>query len=179
MKDHIVSAVFDNYAEAQQAIRELQSAGARSDALSVIGRDEGRTTTRDGSGDIVDEHDAGDAAKGALGGAGIGALLGVAALAIPGVGPLAAAGAIAGSAIPGAAAIGAGAGAVAGGVAGLLTDHGVSDEDAEYYGERINNGGIFVSVDTMDAGISADAARDILYDAGGHSASRERTSVAY
>lgn len=177
MKDHIVSAVFDSYPEAERAVRDLQAAGVRNDALSVIGRDEGRTTARDGSGDIVDEADAGDAAKGALGGAGIGAILGVAALAIPGVGPLAAAGAVAGSAIPGAAAIGAGAGAVAGGVAGLLTDHGVSDKDAEYYEERINSGGIFVSVDTLDGGISPDAARDILYDAGGHSSSRARTSA--
>jgi hypothetical protein len=178
MKDHIVSAVFDDYSEAKRAVRELRDAGVRNDAFSVIGRDEGRTTTGEDI-DIVDEDDAGGAAKGALAGAGIGAILGVAALAIPGVGPLAAAGAIASGVIPGAAAIGAGAGAVAGGLTGLLTEHGVSDEDAAYYEEHINRGGIFVSVDTSDGAISPAAARDILYDAGGHSSSRARVATEY
>src|SRR4029450_12785987 len=107
----------------------------------------------DGSGDVVESNATGDAVKGALAGAGIGALLGVAALAIPGVGPLAAAGAIASSAIPGAAAIGAGGGGVAGGLTGFLKDHGVSDDDAAYYESRINEGGIFVSADTIEGGI--------------------------
>ena len=119
-----------------------------------------------------------DAVKGALGGAGIGAILGVAALAIPGVGPLAAAGAIASSAIPGAAAIGAGAGAVAGGVAGMLTTHGVSDEDANYYEGRINDGGIFVSVDASEGDVPTDRVREILSRNGGHSASQPRMATA-
>ena len=80
--------------------------------------------------------------------------------------------------IPEAAAIGAGAGALAGGLSGLLTKHGVSDEDAGYYEERINNGGIFLSVDTGAAGISADQARDILYRNGGHNSSRARMTSA-
>ena len=116
------------------------------------------------------------ALKGAIGGGAVGALLGIAALAIPGVGPLAAAGAIATSAIPEAAAIGAGAGALAGGLSGLLKKHGVSDEDASYYEERIHGGGVFVSVDTRDAGIGYDQAQDILYRHGGHSASRARVA---
>jgi len=119
----------------------------------------------------------GDTAKGAPGGAVAGGLLGVAALAIPGVGPLAAAGAIASSAIPGAAAIGAGAGAVAGGLTGLLSNHGISDEDARYYEDRIKQGGYFLSVDADEAGADAETAREILFRNGGHNASRQRAAA--
>ena len=78
------------------------------------------------------------------------------------MGPFVAAGAIAQSAIGGAAATGAALGAAAGGLTGALTDHGVADEDARYYEERIKTGGVFVSVDTNGAGISANAALDLL-----------------
>jgi len=107
-------------------------------------------------------------------GAGVGTLLGIAALAIPGVGPLVAAGAIASSAIPGAALTGAAIGAAAGGLTGLLKDHGVTSEDADYYEGRINEGGVFVSVNTEEAGIAKETAQDILYRNGGHSSSRAK-----
>src|SRR5215208_5303648 len=179
MNQSLISAVFDDRSEAEAAISELRSAGVDTARLSVVARDEGRTTVSDGSGDVTDEDAGSDAAKGALGGAGIGAILGVAALAIPGVGPLAAAGAIASSAIPGAAAIGAGAGAVAGGLTGYLKDHGVNDEDASYYESRINEGGIFVSVDASGEDIPADEVRQILARNGGHSATQPRMASTY
>jgi len=174
MSQNVISAVFDSRSEAEAAVRELRSAGVDNDSLSVVGRDEGRTTVSDGSGDVTDDDAAKDAGIGALGGAGLGAILGVAALAIPGVGPLAAAGAIASSAIPGAAAIGAGVGAATGGITGYLKGHGVSDEDASYYEGRINEGGIFLSVDTDDSDVSTQEVRDILARNGGHSASQPR-----
>jgi len=179
MTKQIISAVFDNRSEAEAAVRELRSAGVDKDRLSIIGRDEDRTTVSDGSGEVVDDDAGSDAVGGALAGAGIGAILGVAALAIPGVGPLVAAGAIAGSAIPGAAAIGAGVGAVAGGLTGFLKDHGVSDEDATYYEGRINDGGIFVSADVGDRSIEAETARAILLRNGGHNASQPRMAATY
>ena len=173
----IVSAVFDSHAEAERAVSELRSAGVRDSALSIIAkRDEDGGDYGDAETHEVKEKGEG-ALKGALGGAGVGALLGLAALAIPGVGPLAAAGAIAGSVVPEAAAIGAGAGALAGGLGGLLTKHGVSDEDARYYEDRIHSGGVFVSVDTRDAGISTEMAQDILYRYGGHSSSRSKMAA--
>ena len=178
MNDNLISAVFDNHSEAEAAARELRDAGVPDSALSVIAR------RQEDSGDYGDAEthevkEKGEGAlKGAIGGGAVGAILGIAALAIPGVGVLAAAGAIASSAIPEAAAIGAGAGALAGGLSGLLTKHGVSEEDAGYYEERINNGGIFLSVDTGAVGISADQARDILYRNGGHSSSRARMTSA-
>jgi hypothetical protein len=183
MSDRIASAVFDSQNEAQRAMSELRSAGIDQDAISIIGRhgeqssanDSGANDSSDSDGDGMNES---GGAKGAIGGAIAGGLLGVAALAIPGVGPLAAAGAIASGAIPGAAAIGAGVGAVAGGVSGLLTDHGVSHEDASYYEDRIKQGGIFLSVDSDKSGVPIDTAREILFRNGGHNASRQRTDTA-
>lgn len=176
MNDRIVSAVFDSRSEAEAAARDLRQAGVPDSALSVIARHD-QSGGDFGDANTEEVKDKGEGAlKGALAGGGVGALLGIAALAIPGVGPLAAAGAIAGSAIPEAAAIGAGAGALAGGLSGLLAKHGVSEEDAAYYEERINSGGTFLSVDTGTAGVSADEIRAILHRAGGHSASFPRSS---
>ena len=176
MSERIASAVFDSREEAQRAIAELRASGIEESSISVVGhRGEQSTDLDDDDDDGVNKS---GAVKGALTGAGIGGLLGVVARAIPGVGPLAAAGAIAASAVPEAAAIGAAVGATAGGLSGLLTKHGVSDEDASYYEERISQGGIFVSVNTEDAGVSPDTAREILYSHGGHSTSRARVATA-
>ena len=179
MNDNLISAVFDNHSEAEAAARELREAGVPDTALSVIARRQDGTGGDYGDAETHEIKEKGEGAlKGALGGAGVGALLGIAALAIPGVGPLAAAGAIAAGAIPEAAAIGAGVGALAGGLSGLLTKHGVSDEDARYYEERINTGGVFLSVDASSAGLSPEQARDILYRNGGHSSSRSKMTSA-
>ena len=175
MNQNLISAVFDSRSQAVAAVNELRSEGIDTAKLSLIGRDDDGANVTGGAGESSEGM--GDTVKGALGGAGLGAILGVAALAIPGVGPLVAAGAIASAAIPGAAAIGAGVGAVAGGVTGMLKDHGVSDEDASYYEDRINEGGVFVSVDADEGDASADTVRDILSRNGGRSASRERTAA--
>ena len=177
MNQSIVSAVFDSHSEAETAVDELRRAGVRDSALSVIARHDGRTTTSDGAGDRHSDG-TGGLVKGLVGGAGVGALLGIAALAIPGVGPLAAAGAIAASAVPEGAAIGAALGATAGGLTGLLSKHGVSDDDARYYEERINSGGVFVSVDTRDGGLDDEMVREILYRYGGHNSGRARATTA-
>ena len=168
----IASAVFDNQTEAQRAVDALRSAGVDSDAISVIARSDGETTVTDGEGEEAAKDVVG---KAALGG-GVGALLGVAALAIPGVGPFVAAGAIAQAAVGGAALTGTAVGAAAGGLAGALEDHGVDKSDAGYYNTRLNNGGIFVSVDAVRGGHSASEISDILHRNGGHSASRARMS---
>ena len=174
MNSNLVSAVFDSQAEAERAVSELRSAGVDDRAISIVAQHDGKhTTTTDGSG----AEEATDfVGKTALG-AGVGTLLGIAALAIPGIGPLAAAGAIASTAVPGAAVTGALVGAAAGGLSKVLTDHGVHEDDARYYEERVNNGGVFVSVDTSSAGIASDNASDILYRYGGHSSTRARTTT--
>jgi hypothetical protein len=177
MNQNLVSAVFDSHSDAERAITELRSAGVRDSALSIVHQQDGKNTTSDGSGSTTDDGNKSGLVKGLIGGGAVGAALGIAALAIPGVGPLAAAGAIAASAVPEGAAVGAAVGAAGGGLSGYLSKHGVNDEDASYYENSINSGGVFVSVDTSDAGITGEAAREILYRSGGHSASRARTTV--
>ena len=175
MNDNLVSAAFDNQNEAQRAVSQLRDAGVQDSAISVIAQSEGeKPVTTDGSGEEVAKDVIGTAALGA----GAGTLLGIAALAIPGVGPLVAAGAIASAAIPGAALTGAAIGAAAGGVVGLLKDHGVTGEDADYYGDSISNGGVFVSVDASDGSLDRQSAEDILYNSGGHSSTRAKSEVA-
>jgi uncharacterized membrane protein len=174
MNQNIVSAVFDSRDEAERAVNDLRGAGISDSAISIVAQqDGGHTTTTDGSGEEVAKDVVGSAALGA----GAGALLGIAALAIPGVGPFVAAGAIAQAAVGGAAVTGTVIGAAAGGLAGALEDHGVSREDATYYQDRVTDGGIFVSVDTAASGVDAQRASDMLYAAGGHSASRTRATV--
>ena len=169
-----VSAMFDTQAEAERAVTELRDAGVDNSALSVIVRNDGTTTARDGGGDVTDEHHE-NVARGILGGGALGAGLGVLALAIPGVGPLVAAGAIAASAIPGAMAIGAAAGAAAGTLNETLKDHGISDEDVSYYGEHLSGGGVLVTVSGPAAN---EHARDILRRSGGHSVNSPRMAAA-
>jgi hypothetical protein len=68
-------------------------------------------------------------------------------------------------------------GGAAGGLEKVLTDHGVSNEDAAYYDNHVSNGGVFVSVDPSDASITSEAAADILHRSGGHSSARARTTT--
>lgn len=172
MTSTLVSAVFDTHAEAERALSDLRNAGISDGAISVVAQHDGKTTTTDGSGDT--QEFVGKVAAGA----GIGTLLGIAALAIPGVGPLVAAGAIASAAIPAAAVTGAALGGAVGGLEKVMTDHGVSRVDASYYEGRINEGGVFVSVDTGATSVSPEAAADLLHLAGGHTATRTKVAMA-
>jgi hypothetical protein len=168
------SALFDTHEEAERAVSELRTLGVSDSALSVIAHHGGTTTTRSGDGEITDEHHR-NVIRGILGGGALGAGLGVAALAIPGVGPLAAAGAIAASAVPEAVGIGAVVGAIGGSLNEALTKHGVSKEDASYYGERLKTGGVLVTVE--DPAVTDAQVRDVLYRNGGHNASQARTAT--
>lgn len=172
MNENLISAVFDTHAEAERAVTDLRSRGVADSAISIVAQHDGKNTTTDGGGNDTQEFVGKVAA-----GAGIGTLLGIAALAIPGVGPLIGAGAIASAAVPGAAITGAALGGAAGGLEKVMTDHGVSKEDATYYEGRINDGGVFVSVDTNSAGVDPNVAADILYGAGGHSSTRPRAAM--
>lgn len=166
-----ISAIFDDHAEAEQAVRELRILGLGDTEMSVIAHHKGTTTARSGDGEVTDE-DHRNVLRGILGGGALGAGLGVAALAIPGVGPLAAAGVIAAGVIPEAVGIGAVAGAIGGTLNETLTKHGVSEDDADYYNDRIKHGGVVVTVE--DTGVDQDNVREVLYRNGGHNTSRER-----
>lgn len=168
------SAIFDTHAEAERAVSDLRTAGVTDTDLSIIAHHGGTTTATSGEGEITDEHHL-NVLRGILGGGALGAGLGVAALAIPGVGPLAAAGAIAASALPEAMAIGAGLGALTGTFNEVLTKHGVSDDDATYYGGRMKDGGVVVTVG--GSAIDGERASDILYRNGGHNSTQARAAA--
>ena len=92
---NIVSGVFNNANDAQDAINWLRSNGVPDTAISILSRREGDYDASGAVRDNLDEDDeaaadAADAGKGALTGVGVGAavgaLFGLAAAAIPGVG---------------------------------------------------------------------------------------------
>jgi hypothetical protein len=178
MNRQIVSAVFDNRAEAERALAELRAAGVSDRSISLVAHNDHHGSA-DGGEHNDRDHD-GDKTRAGLGlGLTAGALLGFGSLLIPGVGPFLAAGALAETlgVTGGAIAAGAAIGGATGGLAGALREHGVSDEDSHYYEDRINQGGVFVSIDSTNSPINEDAVREILHRGGGHSASRARTAA--
>lgn len=158
MATHTVVALFDDYREAESAIRDLESAGVPSKDISLIANNTGNKygdypdygADRVARTNTADTPDTG-AATGT--GAGIGAVLGgaagllagIGALAIPGVGPVVAAGALA------ATLAGAGVGAVVGGLVGALVEAGIPREHADIYAEAVRRGGTLVTVRTDEA----------------------------
>jgi uncharacterized membrane protein len=178
MIQQYVSAVFDTRQEAEEAVSQLRLAGIDDSAMSLIAVHDGEHVATDGAG----HDDELDGDKGFLGkaaaGAGMGAVLGVVALSLPGVGPAIAAGAVASGAFGTAAVTGAAAGLAAGSLASVFSDRGVDDVDADYYERHMQEGGVFLSVNTSDAPLEATSAQEILYRCGGHSTARARTPSA-
>ncbi len=164
-------AIYDTHDHATRAVNDLRAAGVKDESISVVAHHGKIVTTTDADGEITDEHHT-NLIRGIVGGGALGAGLGVAALAIPGVGPIVAAGAIASAAVPGAIGIGAAAGAAFGSINEVLKGHGVDDDDAEYYNDRMKDGAVFLSVDDERSGIHSDATSEVLYGAGGHNSRR-------
>ncbi len=155
-----ISRLYDDYATATQAVRQLESAGIRRDDISLVAsnadnwysgdRDkEARTSGRiDRDRDGTD-----DRAEGAAAGAGIGAavggtaglLAGLGMLAIPGIGPVVAAGWLA------ATAAGLAAGGATGGIIGALSQAGIGEDDAHVYAEGVRRGGTLVTARVPEA----------------------------
>lgn len=140
-----VTGLFDDYSDASAAVGALESAGVRSDDISIV------------SNNADKRHGESNAAEGAGTGAGIGAVIGGAGglltglglMAIPGVGPVVAAGWLAATAAG--AAAGAVAGGAAGGIIGALTDSGVPERDAHVYAEGVRRGGTLVTAKVDEA----------------------------
>jgi hypothetical protein len=147
-----ISRLYDNYSDAQAAVRGLESAGVPHSDISIVANNSDSWFSPDKKVDR-DRDGVDDRAEGAGKGAGIGAGLGGAAgllaglglLAIPGLGPVVAAGWLASTAL------GAAAGAATGGVVGALTQAGISKEDAPLYAEGVRRGGTLVSARVPDA----------------------------
>jgi hypothetical protein len=155
-----ISRLYDSYAQATEAVRNLETAGVPQSNISIVSNNSdnwyseetartptGGTPTIDRDRDGVD-----DRAEGAGKGAGVGAttgglvglLTGLGLIAIPGVGPVVAAGWLV------AMAAGAAVGGTAGGIIGALTQAGTSEEDAYVYAEGVRRGGTLVSARVPD-----------------------------
>jgi len=176
-----LTAVFDTRAQAEAAVDNLRNLGISDDRLAIVTQNENPITSTAGvdRSDVaaahdedVDEYDnAGErAGKGALAGAGVGVLFGLAALAIPGVGPFITAGFLTSAlgATGGAVVSGALVGAVSGGVAGAFAKAGYNEDEARFYGDAVERGSTVVAVDVAnDAGIEPQI-RNVLSQNGGH-----------
>jgi len=149
----VISRLYDDYATAQQVVRDLESAGLRSNDISIVASNadnwyepaggkrkiaDRKDTDHDGTDDRVEGAEAGAGIGAAVGAAG-GLLAGLGLLAIPGIGPVVAAGWLA------ATATGAVAGGAAGGAIGALTQAGISKDDAPVYAEGLRRGGTLVT----------------------------------
>lgn len=142
-----VARLYDSYADASAAVRELEAAGFLHDDVSLIGGHRGaQDLAAAGRGEEAGA--AGGAAAGAtvgtLVGGTAGLLAGLGALAIPGFGPIVAAGWLA------AALAGAGIGAATGGILGALAQAGIAEEHAHVYAEGLRRGGTLVLVRAED-----------------------------
>ncbi|MBL9148699.1 MAG: hypothetical protein JNM94_08400 [Phycisphaerae bacterium] len=158
------SAVFCSASDETQAadiISRLKTAGFPVSAISIL-----RGDTAAGGRDMgtekhtkAPEGAATGAGAGGMIGATLGLLAGLGALAIPGVGPLIAAGPIM------AALSGMAVGAAVGGVGGTLIGLGIPEFEAKRYETRLAEGGILISVHTLNSE-QVDAAKRI-YSASG------------
>jgi hypothetical protein len=139
--------MFDDHAEAMEALRDLEGSGFTSDEVSIMaGQKQNTAAGKARTGDTEADTGAGTGATlGTVLGGGAGLLAGLGALAIPGVGPLVAAGWLV------AAVTGAGAGAAAGGLLGALVGSGVDEKDAHVYAEGVRRGGTLLSVRAEEA----------------------------
>lgn len=142
MAVRVLTAFFDSYPAAADAIRHVEAAGVPHADISIVSND---AAHKDAS--IETEEHAGTATGASLGtvlGGGTGLLAGLGMLAIPGLGPVVAAGWLA------ATLVGAGVGAAAGGIVGSLADAGINHSDAHAYAEGVRRGGTLVTVRTDD-----------------------------
>src|SRR5215218_4694006 len=165
MANKTITAFFDSFDDAADAVRRLENAGIQHEDISLVANNEGDRFSEYAAGRRHDTHDdhTGDGAGtgatvGTLAGGGAGMLAGLGMLAIPGLGPVVAAGWLVSTLV------GAGAGAAIGGLAGALVGAGVSEADAQVYEEGVRRGGTLVTVRADDAQV--DRVVDILDDHG-------------
>lgn len=152
-----VVGLFETRAAAEDAIRRLQTAGFSQDRIGVAMKDAraaGDIAETTGTNDMTEE----GATVGAVSGAGVGALVGLALVGstfvLPGIGAFL----IGGPLIAGL--TGAGIGAASGGLVGGLIGAGIPEGDAADYAAGLERGHILVSVQVPEA--ETYRAREIL-----------------
>lgn len=159
-----LTALFDAYRDAADAVRRLEAAGVPHHDISLVSNDATHSQYYGAiPGDAGPMPDAQvsatgtGASLGTLLGGGAGLLAGLGFLAIPGLGPVMAVGWLASTLV------GAGVGAAAGGLVGSLTDIGVSEVDAHAYAEGLHRGGTLLTV-KADAALSARVSEILDHD---------------
>jgi hypothetical protein len=140
-KNTAVFGLYRSQSQAEQAVDALQSAGYRSDDISVLMPDQQSSEefAHEKNTKAPEGTTTGVATGGAIGGT-LGLLAGIGALAIPGLGPFIAAGPIMG------ALAGVGAGGAVGGLVGALVGMGIPEYEAKRYEGSVKDGGILLSV---------------------------------
>lgn len=157
-KSGVVVGVFYTRSEAEQAIRDLRTAGFSDDKIGMVARDaEGRVVTEKGGETLAEE----GAAAGAVVGAGAGALVGLGILTgtIPVLGPVLAIGTL------GTILLNAAGGAAILGLVGALVGLGIPEDDAKYYESEVQAGRFLV---TVDRGTRSDDPRSVFTRHGGY-----------
>ncbi len=152
-----VSALYDDHADARQAVSDLKTAGVPERDISLVANDAHGEHAGDRGDAAADDAGKGAGIGAAVGGLG-GLLAGLGVLAIPGLGPVVAVGWLASTAVG--ALAGSAVGAAAGGIVGALTGAGVSEDDAHVYAEGVRRGGTLVSARVPDD--MASAVREML-----------------
>lgn len=156
MAERAVTALFDSYAAAADAVERLEAAGVPHGDISIVASspEGGPVASAPGTSVTAGEAEAKAAGASSVGGTGAGAvvgtvlgggaglLAGLGLLAVPGLGPVIAAGWLV------ATVTGAGVGAAAGGLIGGLTAAGLSEREAEAYAEGVRRGGTLVTART-------------------------------
>ena len=149
MATRTITRMFDTYADASAAVRDLEAAGFPQDGIALIANRPNQESATEAMAERDGETGAATGAGtgatiGTVIGGGAGLLAGIGALAIPGVGPVVAAGWLV------ATLTGAGVGAAAGGLLGALAQAGLGEEHASLYAESLRRGGSLVTVRTDD-----------------------------
>lgn len=157
-----ITALFDTYADAKEAVTRLEAAGVPHSEISIVSNDATHKQYHETHGGEDHPGLGTGASLGTLLGGGAGLLAGLGLLAIPGLGPVVAAGWLASTLVG--AGVGAGVGAAAGGLTDSLTHAGVDEVDAHAYAEGVSRGGTLVTVRAEDALTTKVA--DILDDHG-------------
>lgn len=164
MATRTITALFDRYEDASNAVGKLEAAGVPHGDISIVANNTDDRYSghvrRDADGDdtAAGEGAGTGATLGTVLGGGAGLLAGLGLLAVPGVGPVVAAGWLV------ATLTGAGVGAATGGLIGSLTGAGLSEDEAHSYAEGLRRGGTLVTARVDDA--LASRAQSILDEHG-------------
>ncbi|MGZ3583280.1 MAG: general stress protein [Ktedonobacterales bacterium] len=142
-----VAGIFPDRRSAEHAIVDLKAAGFDPERMGIVMRD--RSDAREVAEDQDVSTAAGAVTGGVIGGTAGALLAATGALAIPGVGPFITGGVLASL-------VGGAAGWLVGALAGL----GLSRDEAQYYQNRVEQGGVLVTVDPQ--GRDAEARRIML-----------------